>query len=92
MNRPVEVIWLDSVQSTIWEQPDDAIRDAGKETMRCHSLGYVLADTSAFLLLTMSYLESGSVHAPLQIPKAAVVSVTEVMPVKDGPYIGGDSR
>jgi hypothetical protein len=87
---PVEVLWLDSVGGSGWEHPDAARRDASTETMRCHTIGYLLEDTDDYLLLCMGQMEnSGSVLAPLQIPKVAVIRVTEVIPVKEGPYIRG---
>jgi hypothetical protein len=79
----VEVEWLDSVSWSGWRPLAEATARATVEEQRHVSLGYLLLDNDAGLMIAQSlsdYPEEGStmVGEVLMIPRAVVVSMRKL--------------
>lgn len=77
--KRVEVQWLDSVGNGDWEQKDEALSSA-EESMIHWTIGYVLNETEEYILLIGSKNNNESVvQGTMQIPKACVLNVKELV-------------
>lgn len=69
----VEVIWADCLLFTGgWEAHSDVMRQRRKIKQR--SVGYVLADDKAGVMLTESLSQGGNVYGTVVIPAAQIIS------------------
>ncbi len=70
----VEVIWFDCLLFTGgWERHADVMRQ--RRQIRQRSVGYILADDRAGILLTGSLSQGGNVFGTLMIPRAQIKRV-----------------
>ena len=73
----VEVEWVDSQGRSGWRDHKEVLREARQDSMLCHTVGYVLEETPAYVLLCASHTahsatEDVSVGDSIQIPREAI--------------------
>lgn len=69
----IEVIWEDCLLFTGgWEAHADVMRQ--RRRIRQRSVGYVLADDKAGIMLTESLSQGGNVYGTVVIPAAQIIS------------------
>lgn len=69
----VSVEWVDSSSEHGWATGEGS----SKQSLACHSVGYVVEDTPERLVISGHYAEevTHSWHSPMAIPKVAIVSL-----------------
>lgn len=79
MSGPVLVRWIDSMSEGGWHQAADAKREAHDVSLEAETVGFIVDETDAWLLLAMGSIHDGSVvHETIQIPKVAVLDVVRL--------------
>lgn len=92
----VEIQWIDSMSEGTWLTVKEAIEKATPDAMRHRTVGYVLEANEDSILLVMGQSEQGDgenrlVHSMMQIPRVAIVEITDLEPVElDKPEPGDD--
>jgi hypothetical protein len=70
----IEVIWIDSAQSHGWKDRQAEIDSPDRlRSMRCRSVGYMLADDEHGVMLAESLSDYDNVACTTTIPKFAIV-------------------
>jgi hypothetical protein len=78
--RLVEVEWIDSMEIPSWRSPHE-MRDAAADEldMLCHSVGWLIEETDAYVLLVSNIQASGEgVSSGMAIPRFAVVKLRDL--------------